>query len=226
MTVQPTTGATQPQAAQQAYPSVWTGGTTAASAGNDKLGQDAFLKLLVAQLKYQDPMNPVQGADFIAQTAQFTVVEKLEEMSKQNAEALVSQRLSQASTLVGKSVSYAASDGTAKTGTVTAVKIVNSAPVLVIGKDEVALAAVTEVTTPPVVAPAPAAAAGTAATSADSGSTTNSASSGAGSTTTTSGSSGAGSTTTSGSSTDATTPSQGSTEATTPTTSGSAPAAG
>ena len=41
---------------------------------------NAFLKLLVAQMKYQDPMNPAQGADYIAQTAQFTVVEKLEEL--------------------------------------------------------------------------------------------------------------------------------------------------
>src|SRR5574337_1049363 len=55
---------------------------TAAGTGSplDKaLGKDAFMKLLVAQLKNQNPLNPLQGTDFIAQTAQFTSLEKLQQ---------------------------------------------------------------------------------------------------------------------------------------------------
>jgi flagellar basal-body rod modification protein FlgD len=68
----------------------------------DAMGKDAFLKLLVAQLKYQNPLSPTDGAEFMAQTAQFTVVEKLDELSKQNAELLSSNRALGASSLIGR----------------------------------------------------------------------------------------------------------------------------
>lgn len=48
----------------------------------DPLGRDAFLTMLVAQLKHQDPLNPMEGADFSAQLAQFST---LEQMFKVNA---------------------------------------------------------------------------------------------------------------------------------------------
>jgi flagellar basal-body rod modification protein FlgD len=40
-----------------------------------EMGKDAFLQLLVAQLKYQDPSTPADSREFLAQTAQFTMVE-------------------------------------------------------------------------------------------------------------------------------------------------------
>ena len=43
----------------------------------DALGQDAFLKMLVAQLQNQDPLNPMDGTDFSAQLAQFSQLEQL-----------------------------------------------------------------------------------------------------------------------------------------------------
>jgi flagellar basal-body rod modification protein FlgD len=46
------------------------------------LGQDEFLKLLVTQLKNQDPLNPMQGADFAAQLAQFSSLQQLTQINQ------------------------------------------------------------------------------------------------------------------------------------------------
>ena len=50
-------------------PETETAGTTDP---NDALGRDQFLTLLVAQLKHQDPLNPLDSTDFTAQLAQFS----------------------------------------------------------------------------------------------------------------------------------------------------------
>ncbi len=69
-------------------------GTTSASSDMDK---DSFLQLLVAQMKYQDPLEPTSNTEYIAQYAQFTQVEEMQNMSS-------SMDLMRASGLVGKEV--------------------------------------------------------------------------------------------------------------------------
>ena len=61
------------------------------------LGKDAFLQLLVTQMKYQDPLNPSSNTEYVAQLATFS---QLEQMQNLNAMATNSQALS----LVGKYV--------------------------------------------------------------------------------------------------------------------------
>ena len=85
--------------------------------------KDMFLKLLVAQMKYQDPANPASSSEFMAQTATFTQVEKLEEIASQNASMLALQRSSSAGALVGRKVSYTDDTGATTTGTVSAVRL-------------------------------------------------------------------------------------------------------
>ncbi|GLY96878.1 flagellar hook capping FlgD N-terminal domain-containing protein [Actinoplanes sp. NBRC 103695] len=112
-------------------------------AGTKKLGdQDTFLKLLVAQLKYQDPSNPADSTQFLAQTAQFTQVEKLGEI----ADMLSAQQLIGASSLVGRTVTYKGADGMDYTGVVTKTKLNgDSGPTLTVGNTDVELSKVTEV---------------------------------------------------------------------------------
>lgn len=68
------------------------------------LGKDEFLKLLVAQLKYQDPLEPTSSDEFIATSAQFTIVEKLDELTKQGANTALVNSLTTASSLIGREI--------------------------------------------------------------------------------------------------------------------------
>ena len=95
------TGATQTQTTTQ------TGTSSAATGTSQPLGQDAFLKLLMAQLSNQDPMNPTDDTQFVTQLAQFSVVEQAQSQTTQLT-AITSQLQglsnSGATALVGKTV--------------------------------------------------------------------------------------------------------------------------
>ena len=120
------------------------------------MGKDTFLKLLVAQLKYQNPMQPVDSSQFMAQTAQFTMVEKLEAMAAQT-DALVAGEASQrAAGLLGRQVSWLDGQGAAQSGVVTGTRLGSDGPVLLLGTTEVPLSQVREVALAPAPATAPA----------------------------------------------------------------------
>jgi flagellar basal-body rod modification protein FlgD len=89
----------------------------------DQMGKDTFLKLLVAQMRYQDPGNPVDSSQMMSQTATFSQVEKLEQLVNQNASMLVLQESATAGALVGRTATYTDTTGAAKTGVVTAVQL-------------------------------------------------------------------------------------------------------
>ena len=108
-------------------------------------GKDMFLKLLVAQLKYQNPMEPVDSSQFMAQTAQFTMVEKLEAMAAQTDALVAGEQAQRAAGLLGRQVSYDDAQGMAQTGVVTGTRLGSDGPVLLLGKTEVPLSSVREV---------------------------------------------------------------------------------
>ena len=123
------------------------------------IGKDTFLKLLVAQLKYQNPMEPVDSSQFMAQTAQFTMVEKLQALAAQT-DALVAGEASQrAAGLLGRQVTYLDGNGVTRTGVVTGTKFGTDGPVLRLGpgasgvspedRVEISLSDVREITLPP-----------------------------------------------------------------------------
>ena len=94
------------------------GATASTTTTANSLGKDTFLKLLVAQLKYQDPLKPSDPQSFLAQTAQFTSVEKLEELTAQMAASARTASVSTAAGLLGRTVTFALPDGSKATGVV------------------------------------------------------------------------------------------------------------
>jgi len=107
--------------------------------------KDMFLKLLVAQLKYQNPMEPVDSSQFMAQTAQFTMVEKLEAMAAQTNALVAGEQAQRAAGLLGRQVTYEDSQGATQTGVVTGTRLGSDGPVLLLGKTELPLSQVREV---------------------------------------------------------------------------------
>lgn len=71
---------------------------TPISDGPKAMGQDEFLKLLVTQLQHQDPLNPIENEDFIAQTAQFTQLEQLSKLVSLMERSVELQETAQGST--------------------------------------------------------------------------------------------------------------------------------
>ena len=122
---------------------------TMGTAPSNELDKDTFLKLLVAQLKYQDPMKPSDPQEFLAQTAQFTQVEKLTEIATQNSDSIRTQGLTTANALVGRSITYQNADGSYASGVVTGASIDADGVRLRLGNQTADLRAVTEVGEPP-----------------------------------------------------------------------------
>ena len=113
----------------------------------DQMGKDTFLKLLVAQMRYQDPANPANSTEFMAQTASFTQVEKLEQLATQTASLLALQRSTSAGALVGRTVTYTDETGATKTGAVTSVRLATdqAEAVATVGGVAVPMARITDV---------------------------------------------------------------------------------
>jgi len=85
-----------------------------------ELGRDEFLKLLIAQLSHQDPTNPMQDRDFIAQMAQFSTLEQMTGMAADFSKLTSMLSGSEASAALGRNVELADGDRTVQ-GVVRAV---------------------------------------------------------------------------------------------------------
>ena len=129
--------------------------TAAASSNNTSstktsqdLGKDDFLNLLVTQLKYQDPLSPMEDKEFISQMAQFTSLEQMKNMNN-------SVQITQATSFIGKQVTWADSQGNEMSGVVKSVKIVNGEARVLVGDQTLELKqilTVSEVAATPAVA--------------------------------------------------------------------------
>ena len=111
----------------------------------DGFGQDAFMKLLLAQLQNQDPLKPMEDKEFIAQLAQFNSLNQLTQMNTTLDELMTAQTLSQGSSLIGKAVTGLSGNGGAISGIVSGLKIVNDKVVLDVDGQSVPLDTVNSV---------------------------------------------------------------------------------
>ena len=124
------------------------GATTAAVAAsssappenpNGELGQNDFLKLMVAQLQAQNPLEPANSNEFLSELAQFTQVEQITNLAN-------ASELSGAVQLIGHTVSYTNASGELSSGIVQSVQSNSAGTTLTVeGVTGVKLSTVTEV---------------------------------------------------------------------------------
>jgi flagellar basal-body rod modification protein FlgD len=72
----------------------------------DQFGKDTFLKLLVAEMQYQNPLSPTDPSAMMGQTAQFSMLEALQNMSSTVQASTNANQMVMASTMIGKHVTY------------------------------------------------------------------------------------------------------------------------
>jgi len=124
--------------------------TTTTESSLGQLDSDAFLKLLVAQMKYQNPLSPTDATAMMQQTAQFTTVETLQAISETNHALLGFQQTTLAMGTVGKEVNAYTIYGDLVTGTVDTVRFTADGPMLELDTGiDIPLANVIDVSTPP-----------------------------------------------------------------------------
>lgn len=91
-----------------------------AGAASQSLGKDAFMQLLVTQLRFQNPLEPMDNKDFIAQLSQFTSLEELGSIRESFDASLATQRMmnqTMAVGLLGREVGIPANQVTLASGT-------------------------------------------------------------------------------------------------------------
>lgn len=127
-----------------------TGSTGSTGTIADLSGTDTFLKLLVAQLKNQDPTSPMDDQAFVTELAQFNTVEQMLNLKQAIDTQTTAQQASEGIGLLGRTVSYATSGVSSNQtvtnqGTVTGVSLAGGKVELQVDSQQVDLSAVTAV---------------------------------------------------------------------------------
>jgi len=119
----------------QSYTNMMKAAEEKANGASKEMDQDAFLMLMMEQLKYQDPLEPVGNTEFLAQQAAFTQVSELQKL---NEAMNTSSQVTQACTLMGKNVTLMNPEDTTQTisGEVTAVTFTGGAAQIVVNGKE------------------------------------------------------------------------------------------
>lgn len=151
------TPTTKPTTTSSTAPGVTTTSTGSGSSGSitakmpgGLLDREAFLKLLVTQLRYQDPTKPLDSGEMISQSAQLSVVDKLQEIADLIEGQGPSNRFAVGGALIGKQVTFTGPDGTPQTAIASAISFDGPKMVIRAGSFDVPIDAVRSISTPPV----------------------------------------------------------------------------
>jgi flagellar basal-body rod modification protein FlgD len=107
-------------------------GSSVTNSKSGAMGKDDFMKLLVAQLKHQDPTSPTDMNGMTAQMTQFSMLEQMTNMSSASEASSKALARTEALSLLGRTVSYVAADKSVKSGTVENVDVTADKPTLTI----------------------------------------------------------------------------------------------
>jgi flagellar basal-body rod modification protein FlgD len=119
-----------------------------ASKKSQTMDSEVFMKLLVTQLRNQDPSSPMDTNQMISQQTQLAMMEQVTNQTTTANENFSLQMRIAAANLVGKQVSYTdATSGKSVTGTASAVSYADSVPTVTVNGKEVALDVISGITT-------------------------------------------------------------------------------
>lgn len=93
------------------------------------MGMQDFLKILLTQLTYQDPLKPVDNQQFMAQMAQFTALEQTQQLNEKIATLITNQAALQSVGLIGRTVDIQTDSGSVS-GVVTSLSLAGDSPQL------------------------------------------------------------------------------------------------
>ncbi len=104
----------------------------AASGLSSQLGEDAFLKLLTTQLQNQNPLNPMDDTQSVAQLAQFSALQASTDLKNSFASFQSNFSVMQSAALIGRTVSAQTTDAggnkSTVTGTIKSISVINGTP--------------------------------------------------------------------------------------------------
>lgn len=96
------------------------------------MGMEDFLKILLTQLTYQDPLKPMDNQEFMAQMAQFTSLEQTQQLNEKMSTLIANQAALQSVGLIGRTVDITTATGGSVTGSVTALSLTGDTPALTV----------------------------------------------------------------------------------------------
>jgi flagellar basal-body rod modification protein FlgD len=94
------------------------------------LGMEDFMRILLTQLTYQDPLKPMDNQEFMAQIAQFTALEQSQQANERLGVLVANQAALQSVGLIGRTVEVLTAAGTRASGTVVALSLAGEVPML------------------------------------------------------------------------------------------------
>lgn len=103
--------------------------SSASSLQANGMGMQDFLKILLTQLTYQDPLKPVDNQQFMAQMAQFTSLEQTQQLNEKIATLITNQAALQSVGLIGRTVDIRTNSGSVS-GVVTSLSLAGDSPQL------------------------------------------------------------------------------------------------